>query len=64
MAFLKYFFYNFNNRKILHVLCHNLSQIDVTKTLRPFQEVIICFTYYLEYCSLENPQPILAWYIR
>ena len=30
-----------NQKKILHVACHILSQIDVTKTLRPIQAVII-----------------------
>ena len=41
----------FRNPKILHVTCHNLSQIDVTKTLCLFQAVIMEPTYHLKYCS-------------
>ena len=36
------FYNNFRNPKILHVVCLNPSQIDITKTLQPFQAVIIC----------------------
>ena len=49
VPFSKYFLVDFRNPKILHVACHNLSQIDVTKTLRPFQAVIMTFTYDLKY---------------
>ena len=38
---MKYFINNFINPKILHAACHNLSQTDVTKILRPFQAEII-----------------------
>ena len=38
VVFLSFFLDNFRNPKILHVACHNLSQIDVAKTLCPFQE--------------------------
>ena len=35
-----------------------MSQIDVTKTLRPIQAVIILFTYDLEYCCEDNCSPM------
>ena len=46
----------FRNPKILHVACHNPSQIDVTKTLRPFQTVIMALTFFLnlKYCYKWN----------
>ena len=37
----KIFVEDIRNSKILHVVCHNLSQSDVTKTLRPVQAVVI-----------------------
>ena len=39
-ANLRYWTVNFKTPKILHVVCCNLSQIDVTKMLRPFQAMI------------------------
>ena len=43
------FLEKFRNSKILLLACQNLSQIDVTQTLRPFSGCDIFFTYDLEY---------------
>ena len=47
--------------KILYVTCHIPSQINVTKTLRPFQAVIMALIYDLKYCCISqvNRAPIL-----
>ena len=36
-----YFIENFRNQQNLHVACQNLSQIDITKKLHPFEAVIL-----------------------
>ena len=44
----------FRNSKISHVVGHILSQIDVTKTLRPIQAVIICIPMILNTVLQKN----------
>ena len=36
-----------------YVACQNISQIDITKKLRPFQAMIHFLTYGLESCFME-----------
>ena len=42
VVLLRFLLEDLRNPILLHVACHNLSQIDVTQTLRSFQGVINC----------------------
>ena len=54
VAFLRYFIALIRNSKLLHVACSNIPQIEVTKTLRPFQATILFLLLHLYIVIYHN----------